>query len=538
MNGDFGAINYLVLAAYMAATVALGLSFTRKQKSLAGYFLAERSAPWWAVGISVLACDFSAISYMGGPSWTYHEDLRYAMASFLYPLIAVIVAFLFIPFLARLRVYTIYEYLEHRFGLDSRLFASGLFLLQRASHMAIAVYAVSLGLQQIVGWPVWACAAAVGGLTTLYTVLGGMKAVLWTDVMQFFVLVGGLLVMAGVVLWSFGGNVVTIWQVAADAGHTKMLTASIDVFDAGFWKEMTIWGIFWGMLVTQVGAYGSDQVLVQRYLAAGSARLMAQSLIFCGFLGVPVMMLLYLLGLGFFAYYHAPENAALLASLNELVQRTHDSNMILPHFVRNVLPAGLGGLVFAGLFAATMSVFSSGLNSLSTATCMDFIKRLRQSRANAADLTLSNARWITLAWGVIVTFAAIGVYFAHLGSLLAAAAAIIGFFSGPLLGMFLLGIFTTRANSLGAILGAILGFASALLLWNHVSFIWYAVTGCVPTLLFGYALSLLRPARTGKDVYAMTLWGRSASFSLHRADGTENAVPEPDNSDLAIIEEG
>jgi len=506
MSGNFGLLNYMVLASYMVAVVLLGLSFSKKQLSLAGYFLAERSAPWWAVGISILACDFSAISYLGGPSWTYYHDLRYPMHNFMYPFIAIVVAFLFIPLLAKLQVYTIYEYLEHRFGLDSRLFASAIFLMQRAAHIAIAVYAISLALQQIVGWPVWACICIVGGLTTLYTVFGGMSAVLWTDVMQFFVLIGGLLIMAGVVLWWFSGDVVEIWQVAAEAGHTKMFTTSVNIFDASFWQEMTVWGIFVGMLVTQVGAYGSDQVLVQRYLAAGSGKMMARSLVFCGLLTVPVSILLCVLGLGFFAFYHAPENAALLSSLNQLVAETNDTNMVLPHFVRNVLPSGLAGLVFAGLFAATMSVFSSGLNSLSTATCMDFITRLRQIRSNPKVLTINDARWITLAWGGIVTIAAIGVYFAHMGSLLKAAAAIIGFFSGPLLGMFLLGIFTTRVDSLSAILGALLGFVTALLLWNYVSFIWYAVTGCIPTLIFGYAISFLTTGNKHKDVLAMTIW--------------------------------
>src|SRR3954465_15841445 len=136
MNEEFGLTNYLVLAGYIAATLAIGLSFTRRQKNLAGYFLAERTAPWWAVGMSFLACDFSAISYLGGPSWTYYHDMRYAMATLLYPLVAVLVAVLFIPFLARLKVFKIYEYLEHRFGLDARLFASSLFLLQRAAHIA------------------------------------------------------------------------------------------------------------------------------------------------------------------------------------------------------------------------------------------------------------------------------------------------------------------------------------------------------------------------------------------------------------------
>ena len=356
--------------------------------------------------------------------------------------------------------------------------------------MAIAIYAISLALQQIVGWPVWACAAIVGGLTTLYTVLGGMKAVLWTDVMQFFVLVGSVLVMVGVIICSFHGDMAAIWRTAADAGHTKWLDLSCNFWDGSFWKEMTIWGIFGGLLVAQVGAYGSDQVLVQRYLAAGSARMMAKSLVFCGILQIPVMATLYLLGLGLFAYYHAPENAALLSSLNGLVAWTGDPNMVLPHFVRNVLPSSLAGLVFAGLFAATMSVFSSGLNSLSTATCMDFLQRTAWFRSTSGELTLRSARWITFAWGSLVTLAAIGVYFAHMGSLLQTAASIVGFFSGPLLGMFLLGMLTTRANSLGAILGAILGFISALLLWNHVSFIWYAAGGCAPTLVFGYVVSL------------------------------------------------
>jgi Na+/proline symporter len=129
--------------------------------------------------------------------------------------------------------------------------------------------------------------------------MGGMKAVLWTDVMQFFVLIGGVVVITGVVLWSFGGDAAEIWQAATDAGHTKMFTVSFDFLDARFWMEMNVWGVVLGTMFTQIGAYGSDQVLVQRYLAAGSAKMMAKSLIFCGSLVVPVTMLLYFLGLGF-----------------------------------------------------------------------------------------------------------------------------------------------------------------------------------------------------------------------------------------------
>lgn len=508
MSGGLGATGYLVLVIYMITTVLLGLSFARKQRTLEGYFLAERAAPWWAVGISVLACDLSAISYMGSPAWTYYHDLRFAMGTFIVPIIAIVVAYLFIPFLVKLKVYTIYEYLEHRFGLSTRLFASGVFLLQRAAHLAVAIYAISLALQQIVGWSVWACVATVGASTTLYTVFGGMKAVLWTDVMQFFVLIGSLIIMSVIVLLSFHGNVVHIWEVAASAGHTKMFTFSYNFWDAKFWLEMTVLGIVLGLFVSQVGAYGSDQVLVQRYIAAGSGRMMAKSLFFSSILQIPVMAILYLLGLGFFAYYHAPENERLLSSLEQLVDTTKDPNMILPHFVRNVLPSGLAGLTFAGLFAATMSVFSSGLNSLSTVTCIDFVQRLRKLRSNPKQVTLNDARWITFVWGIVITLAAVAVYFAHMGSLLQAAVAIIGFFSGPLLGIFLLGMFSMRANSLIAIASGLVGFMAALLLWNQVSFIWYAVIGCIPTLIFGFALSMLPLSRPKEEVYRMTVWGR------------------------------
>jgi sodium-coupled monocarboxylate transporter 8/12 len=523
MPESFGFGGYLVIAVYMIATVTLGLLVARKQKNLSEYFLAERAAPWWAVGISVLACDLSAISYMGGPAYTFHHDLRYPMSGLLLPLVAWLVAFLFIPFLARLQVYTIYEYLEHRFGLSSRLFASAAFSFQRAAHIAIAIYAVSLALQQIIDWPIWACVTVIGALTMLYTVFGGMKAVLWTDVMQFCVLVGGIFTMLGVVLWKFDGNVEHIWQVAEDAGHTRMFTWDSNFLSPEFWKEITVWGIVWGTLATNVATYGSDQVLVQRYIAAGSGRMMTRSLIFSAFLSIPIMALLYFLGLGFFAYYHAPENQSLLSSLNELVKSTNNNeNMVMPHFIRNVLPAGLAGLVFAGLFAATMSVFSSGLNSLATVTCMDFIQRLRRSKSTA-KLTLENARWVTFAWGLVVTLSAIGLYFANLGSLLEAAASVIGFFSGPLLGMFLLGMFSMRANSLGAILGALCGFAAAIFVWDRVSFIWAAVTGCAPTVICGYLLSYLGPPEARDRVYPMTIWGRNRGRASQSSPASSSA---------------
>ena len=194
----------LYFVIYIVATVALGLSFARKQKNLSEYFLAERAAPWWAVGISVMACDLSAISYMGSPSYTFYNDLRFPMSG--------------LSCAARglVRGSSLHSILGAAAGLhDLRISRTSLrsraadYLLRACSrcsarlHIAIAIYAISLALQQIIGWHVWACVTLIGGLTTLYTVFGGMKAVLWTDVMQFFVLVGGIFVMLWAVLWEF-----------------------------------------------------------------------------------------------------------------------------------------------------------------------------------------------------------------------------------------------------------------------------------------------------------------------------------------------
>ena len=309
MNGNLSITAYLVLAAYLAATLLLGLSFTRNQKNLAGYFLAERSCA--LVGRGNFCTRLRSISYL----------IYGALLLDVLPRLSICDGNVLVPRhrdRGRLYLHTVLGPNEHLHDLrvpgaplraGKSAVCLGRFSSTTLAHMAVAVYAISLALQQVVGWPVWACVAAVGGLTTVYTVFGGMKAVLWTDVMQFFVLVGGIVAMSAVVLWSFHGDILRIWQVAADAGHTKMFTFSADFLDASFWKEMTFWGICLGQVVTHVGAYGSDQVLVQRYLAAGSARQMARSLIFSGLITVPVLIALYLLGLGFFAYYHVPEHA-------------------------------------------------------------------------------------------------------------------------------------------------------------------------------------------------------------------------------------
>ncbi len=493
--GNFSTWDYVVVAIYLVASIWLGLRFTRGQKSLDRYFVAARNAPWWAAGISVIAANFSAISYMGVPAWIFQHDLRLDMGVVWFPLQMLLVVYLFVPFMARLRLYTIYEYLEYRFGLSARLLASAFFILVRGGHLAIAIYAQALALSLVLHIPVNGCIWISGAATTLYTVFGGIEAVLWTDVMQFFVLVGGIFVILFAVLMPFGFNPGEVWRIASEGGHTRMFS-----FDFNLTAETTVWAIFFGNLILNVSAYGSDQVIVQRYFTAGSKQGMARAVMLNGFLIVPLVLLLGFIGLGFVAYYRT--NPALRASLPK-------PDQILPHFITNVLPSPLPGLVIAGILAATMSTLSSGLNSLCTVTMVDFYKRFRGEKTEGGT-DVGTARLFTLAWGIAITFTA--MYMGALGQIVEGTLKVLGFLSGPLLGMFLLGILTRRANTIGVFAGAVVGtFVTYLVARTNVAWLWYGPVGLIATVAIGYPISYLRPALSLEKVIPLTIWARPST---------------------------
>ena len=211
MQASFSLFQYTILILYVVISLVVGLWFARSQKSVEGYFLAERSAPWWAVAISIISSDTTAISYLGCAAIVFTGDLQLALGTLVYPFAALFVALVFIPYLARKNVYTVYEFLEYRFNPHVRTVASGLFLLTRGTHLSVALYAATLVLSQVMGLPLGVSLLILGGLTTLYTVLGGMKAVLWTDVIQFFVLVLGLFAVLAGVAAAFHWDFARIW---------------------------------------------------------------------------------------------------------------------------------------------------------------------------------------------------------------------------------------------------------------------------------------------------------------------------------------
>lgn len=502
MASHFTLVDYAILFLYVAASVGLGLWFARSQKSVEGYYLAERSAPWWAVAISINSSDTTAISYLGCAALVFTGDLQLAIGSLAIPIAAVFVSMYFVPFLARYQVFTAYEFLEHRFNAHVRTVASGLFLFTRGTHLCVALYAATIVLSQVLNLPMWVSLLLMGGLTTTYTVLGGMRAVLWTDVIQFFVLVLGLFAVLAGVLSAFHWDLGEIWRIASrpapvgapwlegkveTAGHTRMFNFSPSLY------ALTFWGVMLNMFFQNVGSYGSDQVLVQRYLAAGSARKMAQSLIGGSLLTLPVNTLLFLTGVFLVAYYShflgTPDHA--------WVAGLTDANRVMSHFVSNGLPGYLGAIVIAGLFAGTMSSLSAGLNSLSTAAYVDFLTRFWPKQRSEKRGVLY-AKLVTCALGVLVMAGAI-LTESH-DTILAIGAKIVSPFAGPLLGLFLIGVMSKRANSFGVVLGAFIGLFVTIYVINCTSihWLWYFVIGPVTTMVCGYALSWFgQPQRRG-----------------------------------------
>jgi len=449
-TSSFGLVNWLILAGYILAVSVVGSLFYRSKTSSREFFLGGRGMKAIPVAISLVAADMSAITYMGAPAWTFRHNMELVWCSWSYLLAAPIVIFLFMPFYSRFKFYTAYEYLERRFDLKTRLMGGAIFLLLRGSHVAIVIYAPSLVLSLITGMPLAGCVLIMGVCTTLYTTLGGMKAVIWTDVMQFTMLIGGLVMVGWLSVSHVPGGVHTVFQVASEAGRLHLFNFSTDLT-----QTTTFWATAIGGGFMALSTLGTDQAYLQRYFTTSSLRQGQWSILLDAIIIVPVSLVLYLAGPTLYTFYHFHP-----AALKDLPS----SDAILPFFVVTELGGWFSGLVVGSIFAASMAVMSAGINSLTTVSTMDFYKRLIRPNCSDAETVLVG-RTGTIAWGAIATM---GALFAHrLGPIINAFNMINSFLGGPILGIFLLGMLTRRTRGTGAILGATAGLMSvSLLAWK------------------------------------------------------------------------
>jgi solute:Na+ symporter, SSS family len=466
-------IDYAVLALYIATIISMGSFFFRRQKSLKEYFLGDRNIPWWAAGFSGIA--ISANSLLGGPGQAFKSDLSFLQYRLALPIAIFVNCFIIIPAFYRLELYSVYEYLERRFDLKTRLFASGLFVLLKCVFLGIVIYAPALVVAEMTDFSLTSIILTIGLIATVYTMLGGIKGVVWTDVLQMIVMLGGVVAATVVVVSRIDGGVGRMWQIAQAEGKLRYFN-----FSWSFTEEFTLLGGLVGGAFLMLTQNGVDQSEVQRFLTTSSPQRSQMAVASSMLMGALFGLLFFFLGVALYVFYlQAPEKGGFAVN----------PDRIFPKFIIEELPPGVTGLVIAGVFSAAMSAISAVLNSLSTVTLSDFYARLTRRQAST-----SLARWVTVGFGVLCTILAL--YVNRLGTILVASTKLIGFFGGTLVGIFLLGMLVKRANGWGAFLGALTGFTGVILLssFTRVSFMWYGVFSATLAFGSGFAISLLSAA--------------------------------------------
>ncbi len=395
----------------------------------------------------------------------------------------IVICFL-VPFYHRLNFSTAYEYLEWRFDVRVRTVTSFLFLILRGFYMGIVIYAPSLELSTVAGLPLYESILLMGLFTTVYTTLGGMRAVIWTDFIQFSMVVLGMAAVISVAYSQIGGGWSEIWRTAHALGKTKLFDFTLSLN-----REFTFWAVLIGSGFFILNTFTTDQIIVQRYMTARSEAECKKALLFQTILQVIVTLPLQATGLILAVYYfrHAGESQSMVSS-----------DAVLPFFVERHIATELRALIVASIFAASMSVMSGGINSLTTAAVVDFYRRLwRPSADDAACLRV--ARFATLGWGAIATVAALFV--SRLGQLAYAYDKVNSFIGGVMLGIFMLAMLTRRTDGLSALVGAAGGLTAVVLVANltSVSWIWYALVGCAITFGLGCLVARITNAPSVKD---------------------------------------
>lgn len=466
------ALDACIVALYLLAVVAYSATLARRQASPDDYYVAGRRLPWWALGISTMATQSSANSFIGIPAFVALVPgggltwLQYELAL---PLAMAVVMFVLVPVFRGLGLVSIYEYLERRFDRSTRLLLSAVFLISRSLASGVALYAAALVVQVSTGLPLPWSVLLMGGITLVYDLLGGMRAVVWTDVAQMAVLCTGVLGCLYFALQVAGG--IDAARAAIDPVRIAAIDPRLGLFDGA---RAPLWGFLVGGFVLYVAYYGIDQSQVQRQLSAPSVAEAGKALALNALARFPLTLLYAALGLALAAVW--VQSDALRAAVPE--QRL---DLLVPRFIELHLPAGLRGLLVAALLAAAMSSLDSALNSLSAATMRDFLAhRVKATRQMAA------ARACTLFWGVLVT--AFALQAGSLASTVVESINLVGaLFYGPLLAAFACGILDLRATGPAVRAGVAVGLGVNVVLWvffgRQVFWMWWNVSGLAVAVL-------------------------------------------------------
>ena len=510
-NTGLTTADMLIAFAYVLGIISIGIYFSRKHKSPKDFLLAGRSMGWLPVGLSLMATLTSAVGYMSFPAGAFKSGLILLWMAMAIPLSYPVVVYVFMPFYHKLKVYTAYEYLERRFNDRVRALASAIFILWRVTWMAAVIYVPSYVLSTVSNGavPLVPSIIVLGLIATLNTTLGGIKAVMWGDVVHSAIMFTSMFIAIVLVIMAVPGGLPEIWETLAAAGRTKMTGTMVGFKDANFLgrirlyliTDFTIVSLIITYTVQKMGNYCVDQAMVQRYLTAKSLKQSQKG--FAANAGAYLMyiFLVTTIGAGLFAvtkYFPFPAELKV--------------DQMFPYFIANFMPIGLTGIMVAAIYGASLSSFDSGINSCATAILNDFYARYKLKRYNLEEGEVSEqegarrlkiARISTITIGLVVTFLALFV--GQLGDIFTYSQKLINMFTGPLFGVFCLAMFTKRATAPAALIAGFVGFVMGSLMvfakkWGidalAVGVLWPAAISFTITVTLGFLLSFVMGKNT------------------------------------------
>jgi SSS family transporter len=476
-------LDLAVILVYLLGVTAFGLHFRRRQRTLRDYFLAGKSIPWWALSLSIVAAETSTLTIISVPGLAYQTDFSFLQLVLGYVVGRIVVSFVLIPQYFRGELVTAYQLIDRRFGRRLRSLTAGLFLVTRAAAEGVRVYAVAIVVaialaSMLSGMSSFdrdvSAIAIVTLLTLIYTFEGGMAAVIWTDVVQLAIYLGGTLVGLFTILHFLPNGLRTVYTLGSEAGKFRVFD-----FSWNFYATYTFWsGLIGGTFLT-TATHGTDQLIVQRLLSARSERQSKAAMITSGFAVLAQFALFLFMGSALFVFYKLYPPAPPFTR----------SDTIFPTFVVTRLPHGISGLLISAILAAAMSNLSAALNSLSSTTVVDFYSRFRPAATERQRFRIS--RVATVGWALALF--ALAIFARHGGRVLEVGLAIASVAYGSLLGVFLLGVLTRSASERGAMAGMLTGFVLNIYLWifTPVPFTWYVALGSLVTFAVGYTVSMV-----------------------------------------------
>jgi SSS family transporter len=466
-------VDYLVIAGYLLAITAFGSWFARFQRSTRDYFLTGRSVPWWAICFTIVATETSTLSFIGVPAGAYAGNMTFLQLALGYVVGRLLVSVLFIPAYFRGELYTSYELLQRRFGAPVKNIAAGIFVVTRTLADGVRLFATALVISVVTQVPVSWTVVVIGAAMIVYTVRGGVAAVIWTDVVQMFVYVAGAAIVFAALASRVPGGVAGGLELADAAGRLQVWDLSLDPA-----RVYTLWAGLIGGVALTLATHGTDQFLVQRLLAGRSSRDASLGLVLSGFIVFAQFVLFLGIGALLHAYYSSTALPRPLARNDE----------ILPLFVVSELPHGVSGFIVAAIVAAALS---PSINALAATTVNDFY--LKYVRPDADDRTLLRvSKAATVFWGIAQIAVALGAQFVD-RSVLDAGLLVLSFAAGPVLGAFLVGVLTTRVGSAAMVTGMVAGIAAVTWIWwtDAAAWTWYSAAGVVATGAVALAASAL-----------------------------------------------